>query len=70
MSRIDPDTPAWVLDVAEDVQQYRLRHLQDMMLKAGEDVTNDGLYRLRRSQLDSLLASGKVLAVKRARPLR
>ena len=65
MSRTDPLSPAWVLDVAEDVQSYRLKRLSDEMLKQDEDITDDALWHLRVSQLDSQLRSGKVLAVKR-----
>ena len=62
----DPTAPAWILDVAEDVMRYRLQRLSEVMLERDEDITNDGLWRLRRSRLDSLLASGKVLAVRRS----
>lgn len=61
----DQPAPAWVLDVAENVQRYRLTHLSDEMLKRGEDITDDSLWHLRVSQLDGLLRSGKVLAVRR-----
>jgi hypothetical protein len=67
MSGTDPHAPAWVLDVAEDVQSYRLTRLEDEMLKRGEDITDNALWRLRRSQVDSLLQSGKVLAVRTVR---
>ena len=59
------DAPAWVLDVAEDVMRYRLSRLSDEMLARDEDITNTPLWQLRRQQLDALLASGRVLAVKR-----
>lgn len=65
LGRPDPSAPAWMLDVAEDVMARRLGYLEDAMIARGEDITNDGLRRLRLSQLDSLLSSGRVLAVRR-----
>ena len=59
-----PGTPSWVLDVAEDTVHWQRQHLIEAMLEHGEDVTDNVLWRHRRSQLESLLASGKVLAVK------
>lgn len=62
MSKADPNTPAWVLDVAEDVRRFQSQRLIDTMLERGEDVTDNALWRHRRSQLESLLASSKVAA--------
>lgn len=66
MRRTDLREPAWILGVAEDVQRWRLTRLQEVMLAKDEDITDDALWSLRRRQLDDLLASGKVLAVKRS----
>jgi hypothetical protein len=57
-AHIDPATPAWVLDTAEAIFDSRYSLLMQKMLDSGEDITNNELWRLRKSQLDSLLASG------------
>ena len=51
----DPSTPAWMLDVAEDVKRFYSQHLIDAMLERDEDVTDTPLWQHRRSQLDSVL---------------
>jgi hypothetical protein len=63
----DTTAPAWVLDIAEEVVAYQRQRLIDAMLECGEDPTRNNLWRLRREQLEGLLASGKVLAVKHRR---
>jgi hypothetical protein len=62
-AKIDRAEPAWVLDVAEDAVRRMRDALSDAMMLHGEDPTDTTLWRHRRSQLESLLASGKVLAV-------
>lgn len=59
----DPAAPAWVRDVAEEAVRWYRQRLIDTMLERGEDPTDGTLWAHRRSQLESLLASGKVLAV-------
>ena len=63
--KTDPGTPSWVLDIAEDAVHWYRQRLIDVMLERGEDPTDSNLWRHRRSQLESLLYSGKVLAVRR-----
>jgi hypothetical protein len=55
--------PAWVLDIAEEIVAHQRLRLIDVMLERGEDPTRNDLWLLRKEQLESLLASGKVLAV-------
>ena len=62
-TKTDPAAPAWVLDVAEEAVRWYRQRLIDTMLERGEDPTDNTLWRHRRLQLESLLASGKVLAV-------
>ena len=50
--------------------RYRLDRLSQEMLKRDEDITDNGLWRLRRIQLDELLQGGRVLAVKASRDAR
>lgn len=57
MSTVDPQTPAFVLDAVESALRHGEGALIEAMLgPAGEDVSNDGLWRHRRSQFLSLLA--------------
>lgn len=55
MSRVDPATPAWVLDAAQDAIHRMDEALTQAMLDKGEDVTDDTLWRHRRLQLRSLV---------------
>ena len=56
---VDPATPAWVLDVADDALRAAEQALIDRMLSdaVSEDITDTPLWRHRRSQLMSLLAA-------------
>lgn len=56
MSRIDPSTPAWMLDVADNVMGDLYSRLAEGMLSRDEDMTDDALWILRRNQLDDLIA--------------
>jgi hypothetical protein len=58
MSR-SSDAPAWMSGVAKDVMSYQQQHLIDVMLERNEDITDDALWRLRRSQLDRQLEQAR-----------
>jgi hypothetical protein len=60
----DPPEPVWLLDLAESIQATRIDLLSAAMHSRGEDIADMGLYRLRLAQLDQILASGRVLAVR------
>lgn len=59
----DLEGPAWVLDFAESLVAERTDRLTKAMLARGEDPTDSRLWRIRRRQLDALLATGRVLPV-------
>ena len=50
----DP-APEWMADAARQARSGRLDILIAGMLKAGEDITDDALWRTRQAQLDELL---------------
>lgn len=54
-ARVDPQTPAWVLDAVEDALHRGENALLDAMLGRDEDTSDDGLWRHRKSQFLSLL---------------
>lgn len=55
MTRVDPSTPAWVLDAAQDAIRATDRVLNEAMTGQGEDVVDYSLWCHRRSQMRSLI---------------
>lgn len=47
--------PEWMPDAARQARSARLDILIAGMIRAGEDVTDDALWRTRQAQLDELL---------------
>lgn len=54
--QVDPQTPAWMLDLVDGVLQTGESRLIDRMLDDDEDITDTPLWVHRRSQFRSLLA--------------
>jgi hypothetical protein len=57
VSTVDPQTPAFVLDAADSALRHGEGVLMEAMLGVDEDITDDRLWRHRRSQFLSLLTS-------------
>jgi hypothetical protein len=62
--------PSWVLSIAETAVADARQHLMEEMTERGEDPSDTGLWRLRKAQLDALLQSGRVLAVRHGKAAR
>ena len=54
--RTDPQTPAWLPDIADRVIHTGESDLMQRMLDAGEDITDTELWKQRREQFMILLA--------------